>query len=346
MQTPVRNRLFKEQNLVKEGPVKAKFILLSEEEDLNKDTLIEEDLDEDEEIDIDGDSDSDADENTDEKFSHKNKLKTIESEDERLSSAQPTKRKNMPIANQNFNKKNESDNISGQLFKLHSTRNQKGNHSPRSKMPFFMFQPSTNIENSKRKLLPTIHPTRLYTLVLDLDETLIHFEDLGKGKSRFLIRPYAKQFLKNVSEYYEVVIFTAAKKEYADFILDKMDPKKCVTHRLYRNHTNLVCNVYQKDLSKLGRPLSKVLIVDNKTENFQLQPDNGIYIKSWYGDSKDTALQELSPILISKQSKLTPDIVKEGHSDVRIAMEEIKQQMIEEYGIESEGELVKMSLEI
>jgi len=52
-----------------------------------------------------------------------------------------------------------------------------------------------------------------------------------------------------------------------------------------------------KDLSKLGRDLSKTLIVDNVAENFQLQPENGIFIKTWTDDPLDNALEELSPLL-------------------------------------------------
>lgn len=52
--------------------------------------------------------------------------------------------------------------------------------------------------------------SRRYTLVLDLDETLIHYVDSGKSEgSFFLIRPFCMQFLKEMSEFYELVIFTA-----------------------------------------------------------------------------------------------------------------------------------------
>jgi TFIIF-interacting CTD phosphatase-like protein len=56
---------------------------------------------------------------------------------------------------------------------------------------------------------------------------------------------------------------------------------------------------YLKDLSKLGREISKTIIVDNNPESFLLQAENGIYIKSWFGDKNDNALQELTQILIN-----------------------------------------------
>lgn len=47
--------------------------------------------------------------------------------------------------------------------------------------------------------------------------------------------------------------------------------------------------------------MSKILIVDNNPDNFQYQPENGIYIKSWYNDPADRALVELAPLLKGKK---------------------------------------------
>lgn len=110
--------------------------------------------------------------------------------------------------------------------------------------------------------------------------------------------------------------------EYADWVLDQLDVNSHIKHRLFRQHSVQKSNYFLKDLSKLGRDLSKVIIVDNVAENFQLQPHNGIFIKSWFDDPKDTALQELLPILIQ--------IAKKGVSDVRTALRELKEQMIKE----------------
>jgi len=73
--------------------------------------------------------------------------------------------------------------------------------------------------------------TKKYTLVLDLDETLIHYIDIGDGS--FLIRPNCREFLKEMSELYEIVIFTAAMQDYADWVIDQLDTGKWITHRLY-----------------------------------------------------------------------------------------------------------------
>jgi len=170
--------------------------------------------------------------------------------------------------------------------------------------------------------LPKLSPekqSKTYTLVLDLDETLVHyFQDEGQ----FLERPNAVKFLKEMSQIYEVVIFTASLQSYADWVLDQLDPKGYISYRLYRHHALPYGPVYIKDLSKLGRDISKMIIVDNIAENFQFQPHNGIHIRTWFDDMSDTALEELAPLL--------KEIVKKKVPDVREALKRFKQQLYEQ----------------
>ena len=86
-----------------------------------------------------------------------------------------------------------------------------------------------------------------------------------------------------MSKYYELVIFTAAVKDYADNILDEIDEKKRISHRLYREHTRIEDYVSIKDLGMIGRDLSKSIIIDNIASNFKLQPRNGVAISTWTG---------------------------------------------------------------
>lgn len=73
-----------------------------------------------------------------------------------------------------------------------------------------------------------------------------------------------------MAKYYELVIFTAGLKEYADWILDDFDKERLIKFRLYRNSCRFKKGVYVKDLSRLGRDMSKTIIVDNIAENFEL----------------------------------------------------------------------------
>ncbi len=65
-----------------------------------------------------------------------------------------------------------------------------------------------------------------------------------------------------------------------------------------------------KDLSLLGRDMSKTIIIDNISDNFILQPDNGIFISTWYNDMTDTFLEQISGVLVEIGEKKVPDVRK------------------------------------
>ena len=162
-----------------------------------------------------------------------------------------------------------------------------------------------------------------YTLVLDLDETLIHFKPNPNNEESgtIKIRPYLYQFLDNIKKYYELVVFTAATQEYADPIINALEQhKKYFDYRLYRIHTIIIDNDFVKDLSKLGRDLSKILIVDNMEQNYKLQKNNGITIRPFWGkDNEDSALIDLLDILIK---------IAEKNLDVRTGLKLFKEDII------------------
>lgn len=152
------------------------------------------------------------------------------------------------------------------------------------------------------------------TLVLDLDETLVHcfsepipnpdmqFPVLWNGSQYQMyvrFRPHVDTFLKQVSKWFEVVVFTASSHEYADTVLDAIDPKgKLIHHRRFREACTLVGGSYLKDLRQLGRDLDTTCIVDNSPIAFSLQAENGVPIVSWLGsDDSDTELLKLLPFL-------------------------------------------------
>ena len=95
---------------------------------------------------------------------------------------------------------------------------------------------------------------------------------------------------------------------------------------MYRNHTSIVGNGFVKvisdlirDISKLGRDLSKVIIIDNLPENFKLQNNNGFAIRTWNEDMKDTQLIDLLKILKDIYIMRVPDvrlIIKKMREDV------------------------------
>jgi Dullard-like phosphatase family protein len=180
--------------------------------------------------------------------------------------------------------------------------------------PNFILQPAP----TSSYLPPKIKDAPL-TLVLDLDETLVHYAQISNETGEFYIRPFSQEFLMELSPYFEIVIFTAAVKCYADWILDRLDVHHCISHRLYRCSTKQQKGVFIKDLSRIGRELSRTIIVDNNPDNFQYQAENGIFIKSWYDDPQDTALEELARLL-----KL---VARRSGEDVRMILADIRRRI-------------------
>nr|CAB3477696.1 unnamed protein product [Digitaria exilis] len=107
-------------------------------------------------------------------------------------------------------------------------------------------------------------------------------------------------FLEKVAQMFELVIFTASQRIYAEQLIDRLDPDgKYISRRIYRDSCLFSDGCYTKDLTILGVDLAKVAIVDNTPQVFQLQVDNGIPIKSWFDDPSDQELIELLPFLES-----------------------------------------------
>ncbi|TYI59536.1 hypothetical protein E1A91_D10G043400v1 [Gossypium mustelinum] len=151
------------------------------------------------------------------------------------------------------------------------------------------------------------------TLVLDLDETLVHstLEPCDDADFTFTVffnmkehtvyvkqRPHLHKFLEKVAEMFEVVIFTASQSIYAEQLLDILDPdRKLISRRVYRESCIFSDGSYTKDLTVLGVDLAKVAIIDNSPQVYRLQVNNGIPIKSWFDDPSDCALISLLPFL-------------------------------------------------
>ena len=140
-----------------------------------------------------------------------------------------------------------------------------------------------------------------FSLILDLDETLISFkiDESQQNKGILKFRPGLDEFLKSVKQNYEIIVFTSATQQYADPIENEIENNiKYFDVRLYRQHTIIHDNHFVKDISRIGRPLDKILIVDNMPQNYKLQKENGIMIKPFWGeDNDDTTLLSLGNIL-------------------------------------------------
>ena len=178
------------------------------------------------------------------------------------------------------------------------------------------FTPSNRSKKlfSDKLLLPpkTQEFSHKKTLILDLDETLVHSSFTPFEKNDIvldvdfegvvyniyvLVRPDAELFIKSVAKFFEVVIFTASISKYASPLLDILDKEKNIKHRLYRDHCTYINGIYIKDLKKCNRSLKDLIIVDNSPIAYTFDSDNGLPILTWTDDPDDRELMKLLPIL-------------------------------------------------
>jgi len=153
------------------------------------------------------------------------------------------------------------------------------------------------------------------TLVLDLDETLVHSSFRPVPGPDFIIsieldgvthrvyvqkRPGVDHFLEEMGAKFEVVVFTASLDKYANPVLDILDPKGFIKIRLFREACVQHYGNYVKDLSLLGRRIEDTLIIDNSPFSYMFQPDNAIPITSWFNDKTDRELYDLVPFLLEQ----------------------------------------------
>ncbi|KAI9771376.1 MAG: Nuclear envelope morphology protein 1 [Geoglossum simile] len=193
-----------------------------------------------------------------------------------------------------------------------------------------------------RPLIPRLQPSYTYpdptafrvgqkTLILDLDETLIH--SLAKGGRMgtghmvevklntpvgigggavigpqhpilYYVhkRPHCDDFLRKVCKWYNLVVFTASVQEYADPVIDWLEQdRKFFRGRYYRQHCTYRNGAYIKDISSIEPDLSKVMIVDNSPMSYIFHEDNAIPIEGWINDPTDNDLLHLIPLLEALQ---------------------------------------------
>jgi len=197
------------------------------------------------------------------------------------------------------------------------------NNKPREKLyyPFYKKKDKNqnqNEENSKICESSTSPPfiktsmKKNFCLVLDIDETISHSLKLSFGYY-FLLRPGALEFLNELSNYYEIDIFTSSLKLYADFIIDKIDfYGNLISYRLYKHHVIYERGKSVKKLNMIGRDLNKIIFVDNLKSNAKYNLKNLCQISSWRSDIYDDELIKLKNKLkyIATSGKYNDDITK------------------------------------
>ena len=165
-------------------------------------------------------------------------------------------------------------------------------------------------------------PSGKLTVVLDLDETLVHCSTVpvpdpdlvmdivvGGQPTRGYVkyRPDLLDFLEFASDFFELAVFTASEQVYADRVLDSFDASRSlIPLRYYRDSCTCSNGAWVKDLRVLGRNLSRVVIADNSPAAFAFQQENGIPIRAWTSDPNDDQLFALYNLL--KRIDLAEDV--------------------------------------
>ncbi|PGH02160.1 hypothetical protein AJ79_07706 [Helicocarpus griseus UAMH5409] len=149
------------------------------------------------------------------------------------------------------------------------------------------------------KLLPDDDPMmrQPYTLVISLEDLLVHSEWTREHGYRVAKRPGVDYFLRYLNQYYELVLFTSVPSMMADQVLRKLDPYRIIRWVLFREATKYEDGEHVKDLSYLNRDLSKVIMIDTHAPHAKRQPENAIILDKWKGNPRDKELVALIPFL-------------------------------------------------
>ncbi len=169
-------------------------------------------------------------------------------------------------------------------------------------------------EIQKRKVEFKISPFKKL-LLLDLDETLIHtdFEYKFDNHDIYLklcnddgnhdilpinIRPYVKEFLVFASKFFDIVIFTASKKEYAEVIVNFIDPERVLIKEIFdRSHCIIYKNLFLKFIDIFNIPAKECIIIDNSIFSFAYNLSNGILVTSFYNEKEDQDMVSVIELL-------------------------------------------------
>ena len=143
-------------------------------------------------------------------------------------------------------------------------------------------------------------------LFLDLDETLVH-TNFKEGELKDLKlsdicqRPYLDYFLKETSKWYNLVVFTASFRDYAEKILNVFDPSShYIKNVLARENCTEITKHFIKDFNIVANSHVKkedIIMLDNRVISYGYNMMQGVPILPFYDDPEDTELRDIVPFL-------------------------------------------------
>ncbi|XP_072262893.1 CTD small phosphatase-like protein 2-B [Pyxicephalus adspersus] len=194
----------------------------------------------------------------------------------------------------NMPKSDSGDNFNLHSFKCNAQTASRNLHLRKKDIPF------------KTRSAPE------YTLIIDLEvmvqSSLIPLNDAEHTfqtpfqdtyyKVYLKVRPHVKNFLQKIGKLYEIFVYTTARKEYGEPIMEILDPQKTlIRHRLYQDHCMCVSGFYVKDLNVLWRDLAKTVALETVAYTLPYHLTNRFPVQQWTGNQKDEELLSLLPSL-------------------------------------------------
>lgn len=114
--------------------------------------------------------------------------------------------------------------------------------------------------------------------------------------SQIIIRPYALEIINALKPKAEIIVFTASEQDYAQPILNYLDPKGTLFDACFFRPSCLQApdGRYVKDLRIFGnRDLKDMVLIDNSAFSYGAQIENGIPCIPFFHDKRDTELKDL-----------------------------------------------------
>ena len=186
----------------------------------------------------------------------------------------------------------------------------------------FLDKMTIKVKRNNKFILPKINSNKYkYTLVLDLDETLVHCQRKANKGFILLLRPGLIEFLEKMKNICELILFSFGTSNYVDSIINVIEKEeKYFQYILDRNHGMYENGMCVKDLNMLNRDLKSIIIIDDTSKYFQLHQENGICVKPFYGDVEND--KNTLTILGNILEKIFYDANVTG--DVRISLKKFK----------------------
>jgi len=101
-----------------------------------------------------------------------------------------------------------------------------------------------------------------------------------------------------VAQDFNIVIYTASRKEYADPVIDLIDKSNVIVQRLFRESCIKTRDGWTKDLTKIDDDLGKIILIDNTRVAGAMHPENMIWVGPWFSDENDELLLKLRASLL------------------------------------------------